>query len=281
MNRLGNKGRLGNQMFQYASLVGIAKHLNYDHCIPNHSNVDFFHQNINGTTVTVNHQLQHLFKLNHLNGRFGIVDGYEIDVHQHEFCEELFNECPDNSTLYGHFESYKYFQNAENEVRSDYTFKDDLLEVSKKFHEDNKLNLPVCITVRRGDFIKFQDHHSPCTEEYYFDCIKTLGVDRQYLIVSDDIEWCKKIFIGSNYSFVDIEKEEIRKAHLDMCIGSLCSDFIIANSTFSWWIAFLGIGKNKKVFMPDPWFGYLLKDLDPSGYYPPGTNIVKRNIVKL
>lgn len=281
MNKLGNKGRLGNQMFQYASLVGIAKHLNYEHCIPDHSNVDFFHQNIDGNIITVNHQLQSLFKLTHLNGRFGLVDGYEIDVHQHEFCEELFNECPDNSTLYGHFESYKYFENAEKEIKLDYTFNDALMEVSTKFHTDNKLDNPVCLTVRRGDFIKFQDHHSPCTEEYYFDCIKTLGVDRQYLVVSDDIEWCREIFTGSNYTFVDVEKEEIAKAHLDMCVGSLCSDFIIANSTFSWWIAYLGSAKNKKVFMPDPWFGPLLQDLDSSGYYPPGTNIVKRSIVKI
>ena len=78
MNGLGSKGRLGNQMFQYASLVGIAKNMGYEHCIPDHSHVSWFHQHINGSIVTVYHQLQHLFELNHLNGRFVVFDGYEV-----------------------------------------------------------------------------------------------------------------------------------------------------------------------------------------------------------
>lgn len=281
MNGLGSRGRLGNQMFQYASLVGIAKNMGYEHCIPDHSKVSWFHKHIDGNIITVHHQLQHIFELNHLNGRFGVIDGNEIDVHQHEFCEELFNECPDNSSLDGHFESYKYFENADEEIRKDYTFQSHILESSIKFHNKNKTDHPVCINIRRGDYIKFQDHHPICTEEYYFDCINQLGNDRQYVVISDDIEWCKTIFIGNNFIFSDADNDEIKKAHFDMCVGSLCSDFIIANSTFSWWLSYLGEDKNKKVFMPDPWFGSALQHLDTSGYYP--SNVIKifRKIVKL
>lgn len=281
MNGLGSKGRLGNQMFQYASLVGIAKNMGYEHCIPDHSKATWFHQHVNGNIVTVYHQLQHLFELNHLNGRFGTVDGYEIEVHQHEFCEELFNECPDNSSLYGHFESCKYFENAEEEVKKDYTFKSEILENAVNFHKKNKTDKPICINVRRGDFIKVQNYHPVCTEKYYFDCIEKFENDRQYVVISDDIEWCKKIFVGNNFIFNDIDNDEIKKAHLDMCIGSLCSDFIIANSTFSWWMAYLGQDRNKKVFIPYPWFGPSLQHLDVSGYYFPGTFKISRNIVRV
>ena len=105
MNNLGQKGRLGNQLFQYAALVGIAKNRGFDFCIPDHSGSTWFDKNVNGNIVTVYHQLQHLFEMNHLNGRFGIIeDGNQIDVHQAEFCKELFDECPDNSSLLGHFE---------------------------------------------------------------------------------------------------------------------------------------------------------------------------------
>lgn len=281
MNKLGTKGRLGNQMFQYAALVGIAKNLGYDHCIPDHSGVSWFHKHDNGNITTVHHQLQHLFELNHLNGRFGLVDGCEVEVHQHEFCEELFNECPDNSSLYGHFESYKYFKNAEEELRRDYTFKEHLLESALNFHKKNKIDNPVCLNVRRGDFIKFQDYHAVCTEKYYLDCIDNLGNDRQYLVISDDIEWCKTVFIGNNFIFCDEERDEIKKAHFEICVGSLCSDFIIANSTFSWWMAYLSNNKEKKVFIPDPWFGNALQHLDTSGYYFPGTIKIKREVTKV
>ena len=281
MNGLGTKGRLGNQMFQYAALVGIAKNLKYEHCIPDHSKASWFDKDVNGNIVTVHHQLQHLFELNHLNGRFGVVNGYDVELQQHEFCKELFNECPDNSNLIGHFESYKYFENADNEIRNDYTFKEHILESASNFYKEKNIQNSVCINVRRGDFIKFQDHHLPCTESYYMKCIEALGKDRQYLIISDDIEWCKKIFIGNNFIFNDSFIDEISKAHFDMCLGSLCSDFIISNSTFSWWMAYLSENKNKKVFMPDPWFGPALQHLDTSGYYFPNSIKMSREIIKL
>lgn len=282
MNKLGTKGRLGNQMFQYASLVGIAKNLGYEHCIPDHSDVTWFHKHVGDNIVTVNHHLQHLFELNHLNGRFGLVDGYDVDVHQHEFCEELFNECPDNASLHGHFESYKYFENAEEEVKKDFTFKESYLETAEAFHKKHNTDNPVCLNIRRGkDFIRVQDYHAICTEEYYKGCIDDLGKDRQYIVISDDIEWCKTIFTGSNFIFNDEEREENEKAHHDMCLGASCSDFIIANSTFSWWMAYLGKSKDKKVYIPDPWFGPALSHLDTSGYYFPETVRVNREVVRV
>lgn len=281
MNKLGTKGRLGNQMFQYASLVGIAKNMGYDFCIPDHSKATWFDKEIDGNTVTVYHQLQHLFEMNYLGDRFGEIDGFEVELHQHEFCEELFNECPDNASLYGHFESYKYFENAEEEVRKDFTFKDEILSAATQFHKDKKTDNPVCISVRRGDYIKFQDHHPPCTESYYKECIEILGNDRQYLITSDDIEWCKTIFVGSNYIFNDVIPEGIYKPHFDMVVGSLCSDFITANSTFSWWTSYLSTNPNKKIFVPSPWFGQALSHLNTDGYYPSNVVKIQREIVRV
>jgi len=281
MNKLGTKGRLGNQMFQYASLVGIAKNMGYDFCIPDHSAATWFDKEVDGNTVTVYHQLQHLFEMNYLGDRFGEIDGLEVDLHQHEFCEELFNECPDNASLYGHFESYKYFENAEEELRKDFVFKDQILSAATKFHQDKKTDNPVCISVRRGDYIKFQDHHSPCVESYYKECVEILGNDRQYLITSDDIEWCKTIFIGSNYLFNDVIPNGMYKPHFDMAVGSLCSDFITANSTFSWWTSYLSTNPNKKIFIPSPWFGPALSHLNTEGYYPTNTIKIEREIVRV
>ena len=281
MNKLGTKGRLGNQMFQYASLVGISKNMGYDYCIPDHSKATWFDREVDGNTVTVYHQLQHLFEMNNLNNRFGEIIGDEVELHQHEFCKELFNECPDNVSLYGHFESYKYFENVEKELREDFVFKDSILSAATKFHANNKTDAPVCVSVRRGDYIKFQDHHSPCVESYYRECIEILGKDRQYLITSDDIDWCKTIFVGSNFLFNDTIPDGIYKPHFDMAVGHLCSDFITSNSTFSWWISYLGNNPNKKIFIPSPWFGPALSHLDTEGYYPTNTTKIEREIVRV
>ena len=105
MNALGSNGRLGNQMFQYASLVGIAKNMGYDYCIPDHSKVTWFDRMDGDQIITQNHQLQHLFEMNNLGDRFGLIEGgNEIHLEQAEFCKELFDECPHYSTLYGYFE---------------------------------------------------------------------------------------------------------------------------------------------------------------------------------
>ena len=282
MNNLGQKGRLGNQLFQYAALVGIAKNRGFDFCIPDHSGATWFDKNVNGNIVTVYHQLQHLFEMNHLNGRFGIIeDGNQIDVHQAEFCKELFDECPDNSSLLGHFESYHYFENAEEEIRQDFVVREHLLEAAEKFHKGKGTDAPVCVSVRRGDYVKFQDHHPPCVESYYRECMEKLGTDRQYVITSDDVEWCKTIFTGDNFVFNDVIPEGVYKPHFDFAVGTLCDDFIIANSTFSWWIAWLGKKKDKQIFIPRPWFGPALAHVDTEGYYCPSMTIVDREIVRV
>ena len=85
--------------------------------------------------------------------------------------------------------------------------------------------------------------------------------------------------LGSNYIFLDVQNNKIPKAHFDMCVGSLCDDFIISNSTFSWWMSYLGKSKTKKVFIPDPWFGPSLQHLDTSGYYFPQSIKVNREVV--
>lgn len=277
MNSLGKNGRLGNQLFQYAALVGIAKNRGFEFCIPDHSKVDFFEES-NGRSY--HHQLQKCFKMSHLNERFGFIDGDIVELNQHHFCQELFDECPDNITLHGHFESFEYFKNVSCELKEDFHFHDEILEKSISFHKKNNLINPVSITVRRGDFLLYPDCHPVCDKEYYENCIDKLGKTRQYVIISDDIEWCKnqEIFSGNNFYFIDHVPSNIMKAHYDMCLSSLCDDFIISNSTFSWWIAWLGKNKDKKVYMPIPWFGSTYSEWITDGYYPEYSIKVQRKI---
>ena len=106
MNNLGRNGRLGNQMFQYAALVGIAKQCGYDFRIPDYCD------------------LPRGFDMLHCGDRYGLIEGDEVELHDsHEFCEELFKECPNHITLNGYFQTEKYFKDAEKLIRLDFRFK--------------------------------------------------------------------------------------------------------------------------------------------------------------
>ena len=244
-NNLGQMGRLGNQLFQCAGLLGIAEKRGFEYCIPNH----FMYRDYGGYRY---HELQSCFKMKDFENRYGYVDGDVVQLDQYHFCEELLEECPDNCTLVGYFESEKYFKHIEDKIRSNYEFLDFITERCYDYAEEYLKNNPVGVVVRRGDFLA--DHnknrHRLCGIEYYKDALECFS-DRLILIFSDDIEWCKsqEIFINKNTIFVDTSLG-IYKGHFDLCLLSMCSDFIIANSTFAWWGAWLSKNKDKKVIAP-------------------------------
>ena len=260
MNNLGKNGRLGNQMFQYAALVGIAKNKGYDFRIPEDCD------------------LTKCFEMLHCGDRYGIIDGDEVQLHEsHEFCQELFDECPDNVTLKGYFETEKYFKNVEKEIRKDFTFKKEIEnEVDKNFSTYLGSN-PVSIVVRRFsdsfDYPNVENNHYNIPIEYYEKSIDIFGKNRNYIICSNDVEWCKnqKIFNADNVIINEYKSETIMKGHFDLCLVSKCNDHIIANSSFSWWGAWLSSFEDKKVLYPSIWFGknqshLNTKDLIPNSW---------------
>lgn len=283
INDLGKIGRLGNQMFQYASLRGIADNNNINFCIPNHSKIEWV--DYEKDIVKKNyHQLQHCFEMESLSDdNFGKIDGENYDVFwcdNKNFDENLYNKCPDNISIRGHLENYKYFIKVEDKIKKDFKFKKNIIEISLKYFYHLNIKNPVCIHVRRGDFNVNSSHHPTLGIDYYKRAIDLLGNKRNYLIISDDINWCKKYFIGNNYYFVDYITDKIYKGHFDMCVGSLCCDFIISNSTFSWWTSWLSKNLNKKICIPTNWMHGSNKELNTDGYYLNDYIKIKNNVLK-
>ena len=105
-NRLGSNGRLGNQMFQYASLRGIAAARNYDWKIPPE---DWEHKD--------NYGLFETFELSNVKPEnLGFVDGQNVQENDHCFIPEFLTECPDNSNLEGYFQTEKYFEKITDQI---------------------------------------------------------------------------------------------------------------------------------------------------------------------
>ena len=244
-NALGRMGRLANQMFQYASLKGIARNVGVDICIPNH--VQAVDDGI-GNKLRTEH-----FDYFDLRVNVGVLNnGYAPVVNERHFHfdEELFDMCPDHVSLQGYFQTEKYFKHIETEIREDFVFKNEILKPCREMI--SSVENPLALHVRRTDYISNSDNHFNLPIEYYEASLQHFENDRNVIIFSDDPEWCKSQKLFSDDRFMISENTDNR---VDLCLMSLCNDFIIANSSYSWWGAWLSTNKNKKIIAPVQWFG--------------------------
>lgn len=163
--------------------------------------------------------------------------------------------------LYGAFQSYKYFD--ENLTRVLFEIPTDIKDyISQKYQHILDMGV-TSINVRRGDYCKLPHRYPICTMSFYKKAIEYIGKNEKFLIISDDIEWCKQEFIGENFYFVDDEEPII-----DLYLQTLCKNNIISNSSFSWWGAWLNNNPQKKVVCPTPWFGRSYNDKSTKDLLP-------------
>lgn len=254
-NHIGKLGRLGNQMFQYASLRGIAANRGYDFGIPPS---DF-------SNVWSDHQLFDVFELPHLpRNNVRLLDRGHAPVAgevSFKFDPFIFNQCPNEISLMGFFQSEKYFEKIADSIREDFTFHAHILEPCKEMISE--LNNPIALHIRRTDYLT-DNNHTTLDIEYYETALKEFDDDRQVIVFSDEPQWCNEQEIFSDDRFLISESDDNA---VDMCLMSLCTGHIIANSSFSWWGAWLA-RKSEKVIAPIKWFGPGNKTKDTSDLIP-------------
>jgi hypothetical protein len=235
-NHIGRHGRLGNQMFQYAALRGIAKTKGYEFCIPESTFKNEWED----------HQLFEAFTLPNLKTKKFLSANYYQEK-QYNYSQEYVNECPDNVNLFGYFQTEKYFSHIGNSIREDFTFKSEVLNPCKEAFEFDQV---ISLHVRRTDYVEKSADHPPCSLEYYETALSKFDSDLPVLIFSDDTEWCKEQELFESDRFM---VSESGWNLVDMCLMTMCSHHIIANSSFSWWGAWLSGSDN--VIAPSRWFG--------------------------
>ena len=253
-NHLGKLGRLGNQMFQFASLKGIARNNGYEYCIPPSRNQNEWED----------HQLLIPFKLSNttqLNIQSIDLNRPIVSESSFSFDENLFNNCPDWVSLFGYFQSEKYFRNIKSEILGDFEFKDEIKIPCQEMILE--LKNPISLHIRRTDYLT-NSNHTVLDLNYYENALKEFDEDSSVLVFSDDSEWCKTQPLFSDDRFLIAEGNS---NYIDLCLMTLCKGHIIANSSFSWWGAWLS--KSKKVIAPSGWFkGSDNEHLDTSDLIP-------------
>ena len=164
-----------------------------------------------------------------------------------------YDEIPNVEAIDGYFQSEKYFVNHRTGIldlfEMPFKIKDYIDKKYKKLLEGNTCS----IHIRRGDYLKNPQYHPIQDLSYYEKAISKISKNNEnvkFLVFSDDINWCKEKLKNINLTFIENEKD-----YIDLYLMSLCKNNIIANSTFSWWSAWLNKNKNKIVIAPSKWFG--------------------------
>ncbi len=248
-NALGQLGQLGNQMFQIASLRGIAANRGYNYCFPIHQ-----HVTVDALGNNLRIDIQNPFTLqniNPLNVQAIDPDRPVVNEDGFHFNEGIFNECPDWVDLRGFFQTEKYFAHVKDMIREMFTFRPEILDPARQMIESlNKV--PVALHIRRGDFLRNSGNHHNLSIDWYGRALDKINLDgRQVVIFSDDPDWCREQQVfGDDDKFL---VSESNNHYTDLALMSLCSGHIIANSTYSWWGAWLA--DSKEVIAPAKWFG--------------------------
>jgi hypothetical protein len=282
------KGGLGNQLFQYAAARSLA-HI--------HKTI------VKLDTTAYYHGGPRQYELCHFNIQENVANPWEINklikAKQNRFQKLLhlllyshpklspnhvkynkiqynpgFFQLPDNIYLEGYWPSENYFGNIKDIIRREFTFKQPLDETNQKLADQIAAANSVSIHIRHGDYSadpKATQSHGLCSMQYYHDCIKyiTQKVDNPYFFVfSDQPDWCKDN-LKLSHPAVYISHNTGLKSCEDMRLMSLCKHNITANSTFSWWAAWLNSNPQKIVFAPEKWFAdknFNIDDIIPAGW---------------
>lgn len=238
-NHLGVIGRLGNQMYQYAALRGIAAKHGYEFTIPESNFKDEWND----------HQLFDAFTLPHLKNRGKVGDKF-LQERCFNYDAELAERCPDDVSLHGYFQTERYFSHIADSIKEDFTFKKDVIANCEEVM--GPIDEPISLHVRRTDYVEKSQDHPPCSLEYYKNALKKFDSKRTVIIFTDDINWCKSQDIFKPDRFLI---SETQNNIYDLCMMTMCSDYIIANSSFSWWGAWLSKNPTPQVIAPKRWFG--------------------------
>jgi len=282
-------GGLGNQMFQYAAGKALALKIGQDLMVD--------------IAEFSGYQLHHGFELNRLfNCNAEIAShkdvsnilgwqalkfaqrflkkpqlklfrrqSFVVEPHYHHW--PMLNEIKGNAYLLGYWQSEKYFADYSEEIRQAFTFKLSLSMENSKI-ADQILNVnAISLHVRRGDYVSDSKNSfiGVCSLDYYQNAIsyiKSIVDSPVFYIFSDDINWVKAhIVLDSPAVFVS--HNQGAESYNDMRLMSMCKHHIIANSSFSWWGAWLNAHPEKIVIAPKKWFAsdqFDTSDLLPSSW---------------
>ena len=235
------QGGLGNQMFQIAAAHALA--------LRNNDTAVF---NFNECYTPLQGHTANKYRDN-IFSKINVVDSYQHTMYYQE-PKFSYTELPyaNGILLEGFFQSEKYFLDFKEDILKLFELSNDYKEIIKTLVPifDNKTKPITSVNIRRGDYLKNPDYHTPCSLEYFKKAIEIIG-DSYFIFISDDMNWAIENFGENENYFYPKLKSEI----LDLKMITMCDNNIISNGTFSWWGSYLNEHDNPIRIGPKQWFG--------------------------
>jgi len=277
-------GGMGNQMFQYAlgrslSIKNKTKLvLDTKFLLSRLPRQDFVYRNYDLDLFNISVE----FARDRISNKYGLdnqprtkkcfsFDRLNYVTEQHFHFDPMVSNLGNNLYLNGYWQSEKYFKNIESIIRKDFTFKEPMSEKGLEMRDRIVNDNATCVNVRRGDFVA--NNILGTVDLSYFDkAIKYLSSkisNPVIYIFSDDIKWCEENLKTDHQSVIVGHEYAGAKFRNYFELMTLCKSFIIPNSTFAWWAAWLCKNPYKIVIAPKIWFRsqkYSSKDLVPESW---------------
>jgi len=246
---LGHLGRVGNQLFQIAATIGVARNNSCPFILPPWDYARHFANPFAQTSMRPR------------------ARRYRETSFAYQ---EIVIDRP--TELYGYFQSERYFKHCADEIRGYLRPHPQMAAMLERQFRDLLAFETCSVHVRRGDYVGNPDFADLSATDYYARAFAQFGPATRFVVFSDDLEWCRAKFADERFAFIealtDIE---------DLFLMSWCRGHIIANSSMSWWGAWLDASPNKKVIAPARWFAgvrtnprlrfYPRRDGKLSGYF--------------
>ena len=281
-------GGLGNQLFQYSAARKLAIKLNCEVILDTSEfdkprifgtkrEFELMNFQIAGRLPTNIEEKKIRIQLHKVFGKMPFVRPYSFlkEKSLYKF-DERFNRVNGRIYMDGYWQSYKYFENIRDVLINEFQPNFQISQIAKNFYSEMKDVNSVALHVRRGDYvsdIKTATYHGICGLEYFNAAIKIIKskIDRPvFYIFSDDIEWASKyIKIESEKYFMNNHVMKFSPSQ-DLLLMASCKHQVIANSSFSWWSAWLNNNKSKFVIYPGDWLKNSrvdLSDLIPNDWH--------------
>ncbi len=277
------KGGLGNQMFQYA----MGRSLSHFHgmqlkfdilTFPDHNQrvyaLDKFNVDIQNASqneiFNLKYQSRNFF--NKILRRAPKKSSNYIQEKDFILCKKILSI---NGSVYidGYWQSEKYFEDIKEIIRHDFSIKHPIKGKNKKCSEIISSCDSVSMHIRRGDYVSnhvTNNIHGICDTTYYKYCVDLIRQrlkSPHFFIFSDEPEWVHEN-INLDFPITIVDHNTIENAFEDMCLMSLCQHNIIANSSFSWWGAWLNSNPHKIVIAPQRWFADKNKNIKTTDLVP-------------
>jgi Glycosyl transferase family 11 len=261
-------GGLGNQLFQYAAAKALSTHLHTDFLLDdsfykkkkNYRTPELYNFNVKEKLATTK-QINFFVKNNWLYNRKKYwLRHFTKNIYQEKFhyFDKDFFKLKSPVLLDGYFQSELYFKNIEFEIRNCFQINPVLVENVALLANEIKHQNAVSVHIRRSDYLlpQFAKVHGVLPSSYYQKAIEQIKASQPnavFYVFSDDIDWAKQN-LTFNQSKVIFATEQTKTAMEDFYLMTQCTHNIIANSSFSWWAAWLNSNPKKMVIAPHIWF---------------------------